>query len=177
MSNIFALAFVLPIVLGTLILATGGVLWLVNSRRSNRVGQVETKDWSTTGGKVLGSHVGEHEIRQGDKSDAPIVKTFEPVVEYVYSVGGSEYHGSKVFPAGDSDFGQAEAQAIIDRYPANSYAPVRYDPQNPAVSSLESHSPHETHYLLVVAQSLLLLGIGVCCFTFFMMIILVGRIQ
>jgi Protein of unknown function (DUF3592) len=173
----FILAFVVPIVLGTVILAIGGALLFWNSRRTKRGGKVETQDWQTTGGKVLAAHLEEHSAPSGDKPDAPVIKTYEPVVEYVYTVSGVEYHGSKVFPGGDSDFGQEEAQDITDRYPLNSYALVRYDPQNPSASSLEEHSPHSTHYLLVAAQSLIALGIGVCCFTFFMMFILVGRFQ
>ena len=177
MDTTFILAFIVPIVLGTVILAVGGALLFWNSRRSKRGGKVETEDWLTTGGKVLASHLEEHDSRPGDKPDAPAVKTYEPMVEYVYTVDGTEYHSSKVFPGGDSNFDQAEAQSVIDKYPLNSYAPVRYDPQNPSASSLEEHPPHTTHYLLVAAQSLIVLGIGVCCFTFFMMFILVGRFQ
>jgi hypothetical protein len=177
MNNIFMLAFVLPVILGVVILVTGGLLLALNSRRNNQKGQVETEDWEMAGGKVLASHLGEHESRRTDKHGTHVDITYEPVVEYIYSVDNVEYHGSKVFPNDDSDFGQSEAQAIIDKYPLNSYAPVRYDPQNPSASSLEAHSPHTTHHLLVAGQSLLALGIGVCCFTSFMMFILVGRIR
>jgi len=177
MDTTFVLAFVLPFVLGAAILVTGGVLFLLNSRRSQKAGAVETEDWHTTGGKILAARLGEHENRHNDKQGTHIDITYEPVVEYIYTVDNTEYHGSKVFPSGDSDFGQAEAQAFIDKYPVNSFAPVRYDPQSPSVSSLESHSPHATHRLLVAAQSLTALGIGVCCFTVFMMFILVGRIR
>lgn len=177
MNTIFMLAFVLPIVLGVVILAAGGLLYLMHSRRSKRSGEVETAEWETTGGKILAAHLGEHEARRNDKHGTHIDITYEPVVDYVYTVGDVEYHGSKVFPGSDSDFGKDEAQAIIDRYPANAFAPVRYDPENPASSSLEAQSPHSTHRLLVAAQTLIALGIGVCCFTFFMMFILVGKIQ
>jgi hypothetical protein len=171
----FMLAFVLPIVLGTVILVTGGVLLTLNSRRSKRSGDIETEDWQIAGGKILAAHLGEHEVTPADKSGGAGI-TYEPVVEYVYAVNNVEFHGSKVFPGGDSDFGQVEAKSIIDKYPLNSYAPVRYDPENPANSSLEAHSPHDTHRLLVAGQTLIALGIGVCCFTFFMMFILVGKI-
>jgi hypothetical protein len=173
----FILAFVLPIVLGTMILVTGGVLWFLNSRRSKRGGEVETEDWQMTGGKILAAHLGEHETRRTDKHGTHVDITFEPVVEYVYTIDNVEHHGSKVFPGEDSDFGQEEAQGIIDKYPLNSYAPVRYNPENPAESSLEEHSPHTTHRLLVAAQTMIALGIGICCFTSFMIFILLGRIR
>jgi hypothetical protein len=177
MDTTFMLAFVLPIVLGTVILVTGGVLWYLNSRRSKRGGEVETADWQVTGGKVLAAHLGEHETRLSDKHGTHVDITFEPVVEYIYTVNAVEYHGSKVFPGGDSDFGKDEAQEIIDKYPPNSYAPVRYNPESPEASSLEEHSPHVTHHLLVAAQTMIALGIGVCCFTSFMIFILLGRIR
>ena len=131
MNTIFMLAFVLPIVLGTVILATGSALLIWNSRHSKRDGQVEADDWPMAGGKILAAHLGEHETRHSDSHGTHVDITYEPVVEYVYTIDNAEYHGSKVFPGGDSDFGQAEAQEIIDRYPLNSYAPVRYDPENP----------------------------------------------
>jgi hypothetical protein len=176
MDTLYLLAFVLPIVLGIVILLTGGGLLLWNSRRNKRAGNVEAEDWLTTGGKILAGHLGEHENRWADKQGKHIDITYEPVVEYVYTVDNVEYQGSKVFPGADSDFGEAEAQEIIDRYPLNSYVPVRYDPENPSSSSLETHSPHTRHRLLVAAQTLIALGTGVCCFTFFMMFILVGNI-
>ena len=176
MNFTFMLAFVLPVVLGTVILVTGGVLLFLNSRRRKRSGDIETGDWQIAGGKILAAHLGEPEAGHSDKSDPGAGVTFEPVVEYVYTVNNVEYRGSKVFPGGDSDFGQVEAQSIIDKYPLNSYAPVRYDPDNPANSSLEANSPHNTHRLLVAGQTLIALGIGICCFTFFMMFILVGKI-
>ena len=177
MNTIFMLAFVLPIILGTVILVTGSALWIWNSRHSKHDGQVDADDWSMAGGKILAAHLGEHETRHSDSHGTHVDITYEPVVEYIYTIDNAEYHGSKVFPGEDSDFGQAEAQEIIDRYPLNSYAPVRYDPENPSNSSLETHSPHVTHRLLIAAQSLIALGIGVCCFTFFMMFILIGRIR
>jgi hypothetical protein len=176
MDTTFMLAFVLPIVLGTVILVTGVVLLSLNSRRSRRSVDVETEDWQIAGGKILAAHLGEHEVNPGEKSGTGAGIAYEPVVEYVYTVNNVEFHSSKVFPGGDSDFGQVEAKSIIDKYPLNSYAPVRYDPGNPANSSLEAHSPHDTHRLLVAGQTLIALGIGVCCFTFFMMFILVGKI-
>ena len=55
------------------------------------------------GGKILAAHLGEHETRHSDSHGTHVDITYEPVVEYVYTIDNAEYHGSKVFPGEDLD--------------------------------------------------------------------------
>ncbi|MEW5938715.1 MAG: DUF3592 domain-containing protein [Chloroflexota bacterium] len=176
MDTTFVLYFVVPFSLGALFFLGGGILLLINSRKNKGESDDETEGWLMTGGKILAARIEEQESKTSDASGTHIDISYEPIVEYAYNVNGVEYRGNKVFPGKSDSLGQQKAQEFMEKYPVNAYAPVRYDPKDPANSSLEEHGFHRPNRLLLAGQVLLAFGIMVCCFTSFMLFLLIGRV-
>lgn len=163
----FVLYFVVPSILATIILVIGGVLLGVDFSRRRRAGSVEIGEWASTGGKILTASLGQHESPKQDEGGTQTVVDYEPVVEYVYTVKGVEYRGNKLFPGESLYFSQDAAQQMLDQYPLNAYVPVKYNPDDPSVSTLEKR-PERTNYLYVIGLALTIFGVVACCFTSFM---------
>ena len=68
------------------------------------------------------------------------------------------------------------AHEILKKYPVNSYAPVRYNPNDPAESALMSH-PEHPDILLMAGYLFTGFGVLVCCFTSAMAFIVLGGIR
>ncbi len=165
MSITFVLYFVVPITLGVLILLAGGVLFLMDARK-NKSGTVSgAEEWNETGGKILSARLEEHTVPDAES-------TYEPVVEYVYTAGEKEYHGNMVFPGASARMKKDAAQEILNKYPVNAYAPVRYNPQDPSASALEERPYQAVSRLRMAAQVLVAFGVLVCCFTSLMLFII-----
>ena len=171
MDRTFVLYFVVPVALGAGILLAGAILLMVASLRRRRSGEVDVDDWETAGGKVLSAKVKKRKAAQGESDSS-----YEPIVEYVYVVGDVERRGNKVFFGGGEKMSQADAEAILEKYPANSYVPVRYNPDNHAESALMSH-PERPSYVLMGGYLFTSFGIAVCCFTSFMFVIILGGVR
>jgi hypothetical protein len=176
MNTTFVLYFVVPSLLGTGILLIGVILLAVASRSRKKSGEVEVGDWPLTGGKILTSRLDQHETRKDDKSGTHVDINYEPVVEYVYTVKDVEYRGNKVFPGESIYFSQSAAQEILDQHQQNLYVPVRYNPDDPSVSSLEKR-PEGTNYFHMIGLVLTSFGILACCFTSFMTFVIMGGIR
>ena len=176
MDTTFVMYFVVPVSLGSVIFLVGAVLLVIDSRKNKKRDNVETEDWSTTGGKILSVRIDEHESPRSDKNGTHVDITYEPIVDFVYVVDNVEHHGNKVFPGESANLGQKTAQEILDKYPVNSYVPVRYNPRDPSVSSLEEHQFQSSNRVLLAGRVLVAFGICVCCFTTFMLFILVGNV-
>jgi hypothetical protein len=166
MDTRFILYFVVPLSLGIVITLVGIVLLFIDSRKKPKAGEINTEDWLTTGGKVTSAHLGE--IKPSD--------TYEPVIEYIYTVHDAQYHGNKVFPGGNPVSNKEAAQEIIDKHPVNMYVPVRYNPENPSESSLEAPS-RPMNSIALAGWVLSGFGILSCCFTGFMTFIIFGAAQ
>jgi hypothetical protein len=172
----FVLYFVVPIVLGFVILLAGVVLVSVAGRRRKRAGEIDITDWGITGGKVLSARMEERETPGAGKDGAQTQTTYSPVVDYVFAVQDVEHHGNTVFAGNDEGLARAAAQEILDQYPPNSYVPVRYNPENLAESALMPH-PHRPDYVWMAGLLFTGFGFSVCCFTMLMSFIIVGGIQ
>jgi len=170
----FVLYFVVPVILGAVILVAGAIFLVIDSRRKKQAGDVETGDWETTGGKIIASHLEQHEARKDDQTGTHIDINFEPIIEYVYTVNNQEYRSNKVFPGDHIYFSQKAAQEILNEHPLNMYMPVKYMPDDPSVSSLENR-PGGTNYMHVFGLVFTSFGVLVCCFTTFMTFIVMGR--
>ena len=175
MDIMFVLYFIVPVILGAVILLVGIIILFVDSHRKKKAGAVETSDWGTTGGKITSAHLEQHEERKDDASGTHIDIGYEPVVEYVYTVDGQEYRSNNVFPGENIYFSKSNAQEILDEHPINKYVPVSYDPDDPATSSLEPR-PEGVNYFHLIGLVLTSFGVLVCCFTSFMAFILIGKI-
>ena len=166
MNMRFLLYFVVPLSLGVIITVVGAILLFIDSCKKPKVGQVDITGWSTTGGKVISVRL---EERQAGN-------TFDPIIEYVYTVKDEEYHGNKGFP-GENDSPQKDAaQEILDKHPLNSYVPVHYNPENPSESALEEQ-PHPMNFISMAGWVLTGFGVCACCFTTFMAFVVFGAAQ
>ena len=166
MDTRFLLYFVVPFSLGIIITLVGAILLFVNSHRKPKAGEINIEDWSTTNGQVTAARLGE---RQSDN-------TYEPIIEYVYTVNDVQYHGNKVFPGINTNSKRDTAQEILDKHPVKMYVPVRYNPQNPSESALEEQ-PHPMNFIALAGW--VLTGFGICtfCFTTFMTFVIFGMAQ
>jgi hypothetical protein len=174
MDTRFVLYFVVPVVGGTVILLAGLIFLFIDNRKKKKNGDVETGEWETTGGKIIASHLERHEARKDDKTGTHIDINYEPIIEYVYTVKNEEYRSNKVFPGDHIYFSEKDAQQILDEHPLNMYMPVKYNPEDPNISSLENR-PHATDYVHVLALVFTSFGALVCCFTTFMTFIVMGK--
>jgi len=106
--------------------------------------------WPTTTATITSSKVVEHIGSKGGR-------TYEPVVEYTYSISGRKLHGQRlwinpVLP----DHSRSNAQSVAARYPVGASVPVSVDPGNPAESMLQPGLT-DRHRLDVLGVTLLIL--------------------
>jgi hypothetical protein len=166
MNTRFFLYFVVPLALGIVITLVGAILLFIDSRKKQRTDEVDIEDWLTTGGKVTSAKL--------SKQNAD--DTYEPIITYVYAVNNREYHGSRVFPGKKTNSKKDMAQEVLDKYPENTYVPVRYNPKNPEDSALEAQ-PHPMNYIALAGWILSGFGVSSCCFTAFMAFVIFGATQ
>jgi hypothetical protein len=174
MNAQFAFYFILPVIFGVVILVMGVVFVYIDNRRKKERGEGELDKWETTGGKIVASHLNQHEARQENASGTHIDINFEPIIEYVYTVSEVEYRSEKVYPGEHVYFSQKAAQEVLDEHPLNKYVPVTYNPDNPSESMLEKR-PETGDFIHVAGLVLTSFGVLVCCFSTFMMLIMVGK--
>lgn len=110
-----------------------GVVFLI-------VGLVATKrakaaqSWPSMPGTVVRSEVVRHESTDEDGSSSV---SFEPVVEYDYSVMGQPFTGKRI-AFGANQFNYKKAAEIAARYPVGARPNVYYNPDKPKDSVLET---------------------------------------
>jgi len=173
-KTMFILFFIVPVILGVVITLTGVVFLIIDARRRKEAGIVETQGWETTGGKIVASNLEKDEVQKEDAGGVHIDFSYEPVVEYVYTIGEKEYRSSKIFPGEHIYFSEKIAREILDVYSLNKYMPVSYNPNNPDDSSLESR-PEGTNYIYIMGLVFTSFGVLACCFATFMTFIAIGK--
>jgi hypothetical protein len=164
----------IPVIAGVIILLAGIIFLAIDSRKKKKEAEVETHHWKTTGGKIIASRLERHETSREDAKGVHLDINYEPVIEYVYNVKDVEYRSNKVFPGENIYFGQAVAQDIIDHHRLNSYVPVKYNPEDPNMSSLENR-PEEENYIRLTGLVFTAFGVMVCCFSIFMALLAMGQ--
>ena len=172
----FVLYFVVPIILGIIILVAGVIALSIASRREKKAGGIDITDWSVTGGKVLSNRLEEQAAQTVRKDEAHSETIYSPIVDYVFVVNDVEHHGNTVFAGANENLLRAAAQEILDKYPANTYVPVRYNPDNPSESALMPHT-HRQDTLWMAGWLFTGFGVSVCCFTMLMSFIILGGSQ
>ena len=166
---------VLPISLGVGITLMGLVLLFIDSRRHKKYISVEMDGWETIGGKVLTARLEECQPAESDPKGSQVEPAYQPVIEFVYNVQGMEYSGNNIFPGAYENFNKVNAQAFLDKYPQNSYVPVRFDPKEPTNSALEDQ-PRRSNRIRLVGLLFTWFGISVCCFSSLMIFIMSANI-
>ena len=119
---IFGLVFLL---LGVIFLIVG----LVAMKRAKAA-----QSWPSMPGTVARTEVVQHE---DSDSEGNTSVTYEPVVEYNYSVMGQPFTGKRI-AFGTNRYDYKKAQEIVTRYPAGSRVNVYYNPDKPKDAVLET---------------------------------------
>lgn len=89
--------------------------------------------WPTIKGEVLSSTVVQHTDNESEYSST----SYEPVVEYQYSLMGQAYTGRRI-AYGANSFNLKKAQEIAAKYPVGTPVTVHYNPEKPGDCTLET---------------------------------------
>lgn len=114
--------------------------------------------WPEVSGRIVKSGVHAFDIRRdkprGTLSGTKLMeKSYMPVVEYTYEVGGRQHSSRSVWADTEVSGSEGYAKGIAARYPVGKTVMVRYDPGKPSRSALEIGGGY--------GQWLLLLGAAV----------------
>jgi hypothetical protein len=117
----------------SLVFLSLGVIFLV-------IGVVATQrsktalTWPVIPGAVLRTDVVRHEDTD---SDGIASVSFEPLVEYQYSLMGQAYTGKRI-AFGANRYNYKKALEIVSRYPVGEQVNVHYNPEKPREAVLET---------------------------------------
>ena len=124
----------LAYVIGLLVI---GAVWFFHFQSGRKA--AGSAAWPTAEGTVQASSVREN-LETDSEGDSE--RAFYPNVQYAWSVGGQSYTSDRIAFGGKSRFTRAaDAQTVCDRYPQGSRVAVRYNPDRPEESVLESKKP------------------------------------
>lgn len=123
-------------------LAVPGVLMVLFSIRVMRERR-RVLGWKQTEGRVLSTAIQEEKRstgRMGFLWDIRRVTVFVPLVTYIYPVGNRDYQSTRLKMDWQGNWAvrsRAQAEAVLNAYPAGKAVTVFYDPANPAQAVLE----------------------------------------
>lgn len=120
------------LILGLVFLLLGGIFLAIGLVATKRAKSAQS--WPSMPGTVNRSEVVEHEDTD---SDGGSTVTYEPVVEYQYSVMGQPFTGKRI-AFGANRFNFKKAVEIAARYPLGARVNVYYNPEKPKDSTLET---------------------------------------
>lgn len=133
-----AASAIAPFPIGVYLMADG---WL-GLRRATAAAR-----WPSAKGRIESSS-----IRRSYASPARCY--YAPVVSYRYAVADRAFDGHAFQSVGTAYSSQAEAQAIVDRYPAGAEVTVHYDPQRPWIGMLDLGNRAARRRMLIGAACL-----------------------
>jgi Protein of unknown function (DUF3592) len=136
---------------GMLVLFFGGSWFMLSYGIPMQRLAIASKTWPTVPGTVMTADVARSTSRTGD--------VFDPHVTYAYVVDGESYFG-QIVRSGGFDYGdRARAEAKLAVYPVGAVVAVRYDPNRPSRSVLESGGGGDSW--LLVGAGIAMGGVGV----------------
>ena len=110
-------------------------------------------DWPTAPGKVESCSV-------ASNTDSDGGTTYEVKVQYKYSVLGNEYTGTRLAFGYAASSGQEAHQQICDKLRNSKSVDVRYDPVDPAVSTLSFGIHRSIQFMFAFAITWLAFVVG-----------------
>ncbi len=134
---------VLKFVFSAVFLLAGLGCIIVNLVQRKRAKEAET--WPIVPGVVISS--GLQEKRSYD-SDSGTSISYEPVVQYKYSIMGQEFTGDHI-SFGNAAYDYRTASRKIAPYPQDTQVSVHYDPDNPLNAVLETKVAGSVVFLIV----------------------------
>lgn len=153
MNSILIIALIFAVIFGVL-----GVIFIIVAQSAKKKAAAAAA-WPTVTGKVISVQV--HEHKHYDSEDHRTEYSYEPVVEYTYTVGGRQYSGSKI-SFGANRFDRNTAQKKAATYPQGASVTVFYDPSDPAKSVLEPQAAGSKVFL-VIGIVFAAIGLLSCC--------------
>jgi len=135
-----------------------GVIFLVIMFTTRKKAEA-AKSWPTAQGTVLSSELSIHQ--DYDSDDHSSSTSYQPVVQYSYSVMGNQYTGSKI-AFGANQFDRNTAQNMVNRYIAGNPVSVYYDPNDPAKAVLETQAAGSKVFM-IVGIIFAVIGLMSCC--------------
>lgn len=141
---IFSLVF---LSLGVIFLVMG----VVATRRSKTA-----LTWPVIPGAILMTDIVRHEDTDSDGIGSV---SFEPLVEYQYSLMGQSYTGKRI-AFGANRFNYKKALEIVSRYPVGAQVNVHYNPEKPKEAVLET-SPAGGKLFTIFGTCMLAVGVVV----------------
>jgi hypothetical protein len=130
---------------------------------SGRMRAAASQNWPSVEGHIDASHV--HRILTSGRSS---YTSYAPEVKYTYSVMGNAYQGSRIGFGVTVSGLESSAKQMVARFPTGATRTVYYNPQNPAQAVLE-RKVENSATALIVAIVCLLVGIGSCVVTAYML--------
>ena len=146
-------------IVGVVFVFTGLIFFIVGLINQGKVKKAQA--WPVASGTVVSTEIKQHKSTQKTgRSGYRTTTTYEPVVNYSYTVGGQPYSGKRLNYGG---FQGAElaAQNKIGQYPQGSTVQVHYDPGKPQNSVLEVSADAGKVYWIV---GIIFLVIGIAGF-------------
>ncbi|NPV87117.1 MAG: DUF3592 domain-containing protein [Anaerolineae bacterium] len=153
MGSILIIALIFAIIFGIL-----GVVFIIVAQSAKKKAAAAAA-WPTVTGRVVSVEVREH--RHYDSEDHRTEYSYEPIVEYTYTVGGRQYNGSKI-SFGANRFDRNTAQRKAAAYPQGASVTVFYDPSDPAKAVLEPQAAGSKVFL-IIGIVFAAIGLLACC--------------
>ncbi len=145
----------ISMIVGIVFIGLGLVFVFVYLSQRNKAKLAES--WPITPGTILSSNLVERRHHNSKTHHTTI--TYEPQVEYEYSLVGQDYIGKKI-AFGVSSYDYNTAIQKIAPYPMGGNVQVHYDPDDPSKSVLEPRAAGGVS-TLVVAVVFMVVGIAV----------------
>ena len=118
----------------------------------------KTAGWAKTGGTVRASSVESF-------PQATDGTTYRALVIYEYQVGTAILHGSRRSLADQQCRSEADAHAVVTRYPVGQDVTIFYNPFVPTEAALELGSPWRPYGILGTGGVCMLAGLGLAVMT------------
>jgi len=122
------------------ILALVGALMLFSSVRARKAAE-RAATWPSILGLVTSAELVTH--RHHNSKSHVTTYTYEPKVEYSYTVLGTPYTGKRL-AYGPASYARNKADEIMARYPQGQSVSVYYNTEDPAESVLDPAAPNTT---------------------------------
>jgi hypothetical protein len=137
---------------GLIIFLLGLIFVIVALVNRNKAKAAEV--WPVTPGQILSCNIEKH---ISTDSDGDTTITYEPKLEYSYSIMGAPMQANRI-SYGAVRTNYKSAQKLADRYPVGSQVSVHYNPEKPTEAVLET-AAHGNTASLVIGIVFMLIGV------------------
>jgi hypothetical protein len=118
----------------------------LNADKLNAKLSADSINWPTAPGQIMDVRIDQQRTMMVSNSSDTTSETirYQPKVDYLYTVGGQQYQGSRInFTIMDFSF-ENRARKAIENYKVGATLPVAYDPADPQNSVLDRDTKPRT---------------------------------